>query len=117
MTSFLPVAESVLVAAAEYDNIYQSASNTLKSASRVVASQTYRIDVPTKNLGTTQTVDLPQGHLLSTTCLAMKFEKGDFAAGNVNLRHQWGFDCIDYIEYAFAGSVERAGARGAAFAR
>lgn len=105
MTSFLPVAESVLVAGQEYDNLYQSASNTMKSASRVVAAQTYRIDMPNKNMGATSVIDLPQGQLLSTTMLALKLDgaAGNWAAG-VNVRESWGFDAIDYIEYAFAGS-------------
>jgi hypothetical protein len=105
MTSFLPVAESVLVAGQEYDNLYQSASNTMKSASRVVAAQTYRIDMPNKNMGTTSVIDLPQGQLLSTTMLAFKLsgERVNWPV-DVNLRNSWGFDAIDYIEYAFAGS-------------
>jgi len=105
MTSFLPVAESVLVAAQEYDNLYQSASNTMKSASRVVSAQTYRIDLPNKNMGTTSVIDLPQGQMLSTVGMAFKLDKSaTYWAATTNLRQGWGFDAIDYIEYAFAGS-------------
>lgn len=105
MTSFLPVAESVLVAAQEYDNLYQSASNTMKSASRVVSAQTYRIDLPSKNMGTTSVVDLPQGQMLSTVGMMFKLPKdAAYWASTTNLRQGWGFDAIDFIEYAFAGS-------------
>ena len=104
MTSFLPLAESVLVSASEYDNVYQSASNTLKSASRVVSSQTYQVNLPNLNLNTKQIIDLPQGLLLSTTVLCLKFTKAQIGITNLILRTMWMYDFIDYIEYAFAGS-------------
>jgi len=104
MTSFLPLAESVLVAASEFDTVYQSASNTLKSASRVVSAQTFRVDLANRDLGGTQMVDLPQGQLLSTTVLALKFTKEQIGIANLSLRDEWVYDAIEYIEYAFAGS-------------
>jgi hypothetical protein len=104
MTSFLPVAESVLVSASEYDNVYQSASNTLKSASRVINAQTYQVSLPNMNLNTKQTLDLPTGQLLSTTVLVLKFTKAQIGIANLVLRPQWMYDAIEYVEYAFAGS-------------
>lgn len=104
MTSFLPVSESVLVSASEYDNVYQSASNTLKSASRVINAQTYQVSLPNMHLNTKQMIDLPTGQLLSTTVLVLKFTRAQIGITSLCLRPQWMYDAIEYVEYAFAGS-------------
>lgn len=105
MTAFIPVAESVGVAASEYETAYQSASNTLKAASRIVAAQTYVASLPSLQMGSRQILDLPMGQLLSTTVLVLKLDKTTLNAATYwNLRGNWGYDAIQWIQFEFGGS-------------
>jgi hypothetical protein len=103
MTAFLPPSADMDVDSQLYDNVYQSSSNQLVSATRVLTGQCSKINLPTFQLGSQTTIDLPNNMLLGHTTLNLSFDASKLPTGGA-LSQGWGYEAIDWMEYQFANS-------------
>lgn len=104
MTAFLPVASNIDLNARVYDNLYQTSSNMLESASRVLNSRSSKISLGDKNFGNVVRMNLPHGNLLlSHTSLTLKIKKTDVPA-NAFLAQDWIYRAIRYVEFQMGNS-------------
>jgi hypothetical protein len=113
MTSYLPLVQSVPIAASVMENVYQETSNTRKSRTPVVNSQVVKDLFTSMNInGNSQTtIDLPQGPLLSHALVALEFSAATLNAIAAStkaayLSPAWGYDCIDYIQIKTGGNTQ-----------
>lgn len=104
MTSFLPIAPSISVPTSPYDNVYRSSGNTLESVSRVIKNTITRTSLPSLQLGSASSVDLPIGPLLGPVVLSLTL-KGQAQIPLLScLSAGWGWDAIRYISFSVGGS-------------
>lgn len=106
MTSFLPLVQSVPIAASIWENVYAEDSNMRKARTPVINSQVVKTDFNSKSFqgrGQIQ-VELPQGPLLSHAMICLKISK-DALPKFAYLRQGWGYRCIRNYEIRTGGQT------------
>lgn len=104
MTAFLPPSADIDVDSQLYDNVYQSASNQLVSATRVLTGQCAKFPLQTNQLGGQTIIDLSGDKLLGHTTLNLVFTYKALKDTKATLGQAWGYDALDWVEYQFANS-------------
>ena len=106
MTSFLPLVQSVPVAASVWENVYMEESNMRKARTPVINSQVVKTDFNSKSFqGRSQIqVELPLGPLLSHSMICLKIAKSAVPDG-AYLRQGWGYRCIRNYEIRTGGQT------------